>query len=393
MRPDGTIAQDRGYDHSTGFYLSIPKDMPRVKDNPSAGDAALAISRIHRLVKDFPWQTTEDFCAWMALILTLVCRPSITGPVPLFLIQANVMGSGKSLLADIASIITCGDVASRASYTPDDAELCKMLTSVALQGDQILLLDNADEKYTIGGAGLDRWATGTIWGERRLGVNDSSKIPYTTTTIITANNPSLRADTTARVLPIRLVSTLEDPRSRTDQENKSLVPYTLTHRLEYLSYFLTIARAWAAAGMDSPCATPWGSFEGWACIVPQILVWAGQHNPMATRTTISEADPLLSAWRTLADEWPRLEALSGVTDSHGLTLRNLVSTVFMVDRRTPKPGMDGVAEALTTLGSVKGMVEVQKLGVKFHYAKDRVFKGKTVRKARMSANDTRWRIM
>ena len=66
-----------------------------------------AAAELLEVVKDFPFYDA-DRSAWLALVLSLIGRSAIAGCVPLFGITANCRGSGKSLLADAASLIAYG---------------------------------------------------------------------------------------------------------------------------------------------------------------------------------------------------------------------------------------------------------------------------------------------
>ena len=57
----------------------------------------------------------------------MLVRHAIVGPCPLFAIDANTRGSGKSLLADVAGTITAGIVMSRKALPNNDEEMRKEL--------------------------------------------------------------------------------------------------------------------------------------------------------------------------------------------------------------------------------------------------------------------------
>ncbi len=69
------------------------------------------------------------------------------GPAPLNLIDANVRGTGKSLLADVCTTILTGRPVARMSYSRDEDELRKAVTSMAVEAPQGLLIHNVSGNF------------------------------------------------------------------------------------------------------------------------------------------------------------------------------------------------------------------------------------------------------
>ena len=286
-------------------------------------------------MSDFPWTTPADFAAWLALPLTMIRRTTIDGPSPLFAVSANTRGAGKSRLVDVASIIVAGRRAARASQPADEPEMGKVLTSIATEADPAVLFDNADRP--VGGGKLDAWLTGTRWKDRPLGLTAWVDLPIVTTLAITGNNLTYVGDTIDRVLPIRLESTLENPRAGKprgpdseptpgDFKIDNLLGHVAEHRLELLAALLTVARGWFAEGRPSTGGRM-GSFEEWSAVVPQIIRWVGLPDPLSTREGIAADDPKDVALRTLIATWTYIERDKGATAT-GLTVSGLVDAVF-----------------------------------------------------------------
>ncbi|MBV8608162.1 MAG: PriCT-2 domain-containing protein, partial [Singulisphaera sp.] len=118
LRPDGTILQTPGYDPDTGlFFLPHPgMTFPEIPEHPTIEDARAAAQRLLDLVVDFPFARPEGDeeeesphkYAWLASLLTVLCRSAIDGPCPLFLFTANTAASGKTKLCDINALIATG---------------------------------------------------------------------------------------------------------------------------------------------------------------------------------------------------------------------------------------------------------------------------------------------
>src|SRR5262249_55423636 len=144
-------------------------------DQPSRDDAIDAVKILDEVLVDFPFSADIHRSAWFAGLLTPLARFAFSGPAPLFLVDSNVRGSGKGLLCDCIATITTGNRFTIASYTQDDDELRKRITSLALGGDRLILFDNLEGKF--GSAALDAALTAERWTDRVLGSNRMADAP------------------------------------------------------------------------------------------------------------------------------------------------------------------------------------------------------------------------
>src|SRR5262249_10815491 len=119
LRPDGSVIETPGYDAETGLWFAPNGDFPTIPSNPSKADAERAKDELYTIVGDFPFTGNEHKAAWLAALLTSLARFAIDGPCPLFMIDANCPGTGKSKLADIIAILATGREMARGAY-PDD---------------------------------------------------------------------------------------------------------------------------------------------------------------------------------------------------------------------------------------------------------------------------------
>lgn len=297
IRPDGSLLDRPGYDDATGLLLS-DNHLQSIPTNPTFDEVADAVVQLVNVVRDFPFAKDDDHAegdtsahvsAWIALVLTPFARFAINGPVPLFLVEANVRGAGKSLLADLAAIIATGRRAARSTLPAGrnrDEELRKIITAIALAGDRFALFDNVNS--TIGGSTLDAALTGMTWRDRLLGTNTmTQELPLRTVWCATGNNASLGDDTARRVLPIRLESDLERPEERSEFTIDNIREHVVRERLKLAACALTILRAFFAAGQPKAGLKPWGSFEAWSNVVREAIVFCGLPDPVNTRASIS----------------------------------------------------------------------------------------------------------
>lgn len=289
LRRDGSILQTAGYDSATGLLYRPLEKYAVVEADPDLATVQAATERMLGIVADFPWQADADRSAWLALVLTMLGRPSIDGCCPLFAITANVRGAGKSLLVDVASIIAYGRPAARRDYSPDAAELRKTITATAIEATPAVLFDNL--AIQLRGSALDAAVTARTWSDRVLGQSRTTgDLPLRTVWVATGNNLAFGSDIARRVLPVRLASPLENPEERGDFQDADLLGSVHRQRAELVVAALTIMRGYFAAGCPATPGGQFGSFEQWSKIIRGAVVWAGLADPLTTRETAKAQD-------------------------------------------------------------------------------------------------------
>ena len=327
LRPDGSVLNSAGYDPQTWLLFDPQGVSFPIIDRPSHGDAIHAAASLMDLIADFPFSKPDHRATWLAFLLTALARFAFTGPAPLFLVDANIRGSGKSLLCDLVSLIVTGREMSRMSNPKDDDECRKRITALALAGDTLCLIDNI-----IGGLGcasLDAALTGTVWKDRILKASEIVELPLLVTWSATGNNVVMHADTSRRVAHIRLDSRLENPEQRDGFKHPNLKTYVRQQRPKLLADALTILAAFCRAGRPQQKLPTWGSFEGWSDLVRQAIVWCGQPDPGATRTELVEqSDREAIALRELLAGWDELDP-----DCFGLTTAEILARLIQHPER------------------------------------------------------------
>ncbi|MEM7357098.1 MAG: hypothetical protein AAF657_40160, partial [Acidobacteriota bacterium] len=281
LRADGSVLQTPGYDPASGLVYAPSARFQPVPEAPTVGQVEEALIHLREVVADFPFQAEAHFAAWLSALLTPLARAAFEGPSPLNLIDANVRGSGKSLLADVCSTLLTGRSAARMSYSGDEDELRKAITGIALEATQLVLIDNICGAF--GSPTLDRALTAETWRDRLLGSNDQVSIPLQVTWFATGNNVTLSGDTPRRCLHVRLESALERPEQRTDFRHPRLLVWLRRERPRLLPAALTLLRAYLAAGRPDQHLTGWGSYESWSDLVRSAVVWLGLPDPAETR--------------------------------------------------------------------------------------------------------------
>ncbi len=285
LRSDGSVLQTPGYDPTSGLYLAPQIDFEAVPEMPTADQCEEALLSITEAVCDFPFASEAHFAGWLAALLTPLARFAFVGPSPVNLVDANVRGAGKSLLADVCHLIVTGRPAPRMPYARDESELRKEITSIALKARQLVVIDNVTGAF--GSPTLDLACTATSWADRLLGQNVDLELPLAITWYVTGNNIELTGDMPRRCLHIRLESPEEKPEHRGGFRHPRLSEWLIAERPRLLPAALTLLTGYHHAGRPDQQLKPWGSFEGWSDLVRNTVAWLGLPDPASINQDVA----------------------------------------------------------------------------------------------------------
>lgn len=288
LRPDGTVLESPGYDHSLQVIYRPALDYPRMPAQVSLADAQRAADRLLWLIGDFPLASDGDRTAWLALVLTLVGRHAVAGPCPGWLIGASAAGAGKSLLARVALLIASGNEPALKTDPGDDAEVRKYITSQLMSGAPAAIIDNVEGR--VGWASLDAALTASRWSDRVLGESRIVECDADTVWIVTSNNAEIAADTERRLLSCHLAPQVERPADHGGHTVPDLDRYVLSHRRTLVLDALSVLVGYVQAGRPSQGLSHWGSYEPWSALVRNAVVWLGLEDPLASRGRLRESD-------------------------------------------------------------------------------------------------------
>ncbi len=307
LRQDGSVNDAPGYDHETATYYRPATGFvwPGLPPVITAADANTAAQELLAVVADFPFVGPAHQSAWLAGLLTLVCRHLIHGPTPLFLMEANIPAAGKGMLCHAACMIALGHTMAASNLPDRPDELDKRLTAMFLSGMTTVLFDNLTGEVKSGL--LDMILTGPTYNSRVLGGSKLCTFQNNLSLFATANNLVLGGDLPRRVLPCKLVSSHERPEDRTDFAQDDLLGFVSKNRARLLQAALSIVAGYLRAGMPTQKVMRWGSYERFTALVSSALVWAGQPDPVLSRDDLRK-DPgkdqvdlagLLDGWRQM----------------------------------------------------------------------------------------------
>lgn len=351
LRPDGTLLEIPGYDPGTAILYQPTSRYSVADDRPSRDRAREAVRALLDVIEDFPLPAPAR-AAWVAGVLSPLARFAYAGPTPLFAIDANVRGAGKSLLADLIGVITCGRPMARMPQAGREEEDSKRITAIALEGDRVVLIDNIHRP--LGGAALDAALTSVLWSDRVLGASSKPTLPMLAVWYATGNNITYRGDTARRVLHLRLDSPLERPEERADFRRPDILAWAQVERPRLVIEALTILRGYCLVGRPAQAIPRMGSYEGWSDLVRNAVVWAGLADPAATRAEVDAIDDDAGRLEAILDGWaelPRagstasdaLHAVKGSERQEYPALRRVLERLGRRGEELPTPGALGCA--------------------------------------------------
>ncbi len=396
VRRDGTIRQSRGYDETTGWYYAPSCSYPEIAERPSQADGTAALRELEDIFCDFPHVGGAGGAhrhVPVAAILTLLARPAILGSVPMFVLDASTRGSGKTLQADVVSTVALGRDAGRCTYPEDDEELEKVLSSYALSGTSLILIDNI--RRPLGGGPLDKVLTARSTVDLRvLGSSVMRQLPWTATILASGNNLELGDDTIRRTLVSRIESQLENPEARTGFAHDPLVEWAKEHRARLVGCALTVLRAYSSHGSPDTDVPRWGGgFESWATVVAGSIRFCGGPNVLLCKPSAEErGDGTVMALDAFLLHLPRL------TQGEPVRLKSLLATLYPErdshDGPQAPDGWEDLREAIETLAPPRhGQgVDPRKLGAALRYHAARIRHGRRLANRSAAAGTVAWYV-
>ena len=275
LRPDGTILSESGYDLATELFLQPdPKlEIDTIPEHPSPEQVQSALSLLEETIRDYPFVDEASKANSLGLLITPIVRPAINGNVPLALVDAPKMGTAKTLLCKIVSIIAVGHIDTLTTAPSNSEEWRKRITSILLRGTTIIIIDNVGSRLDSGD--LAAALTTPTWSDRRLGRNDMISVPQRSTWMANGNNLQLGGDLPRRCYWIRLDPKMSRPYQRDDFIHPDLIGWVSVNRGRLIWAILTLARAWIIAGKPAFEGPIIGGFTGWTQVIGGILANAG----------------------------------------------------------------------------------------------------------------------
>ena len=306
LRPDGTFHVDLGYDTVTGWYYSPPEgfELPEIPDNPTDDELKKAVLVLWEPFKEFPFVDKASWANLIAFILTLFLRAAIDGNVVLFIFTANMQGTGKSLLHQLAAMVALGiEEGEVFAPTDNEEEMRKRITTALKSGLPIITIDNQEKR--LNSQALSTLLTTRNWRDRFLGTNESASLPNNAVVTVTGNNIRVGDDQVRRSALIELRADSETPWRGRQFIHKKIVQWVREHRADLLGAVMLMVRGWYARGCpEDPCVKPLGHFERWSEMVGGILHTAGISGFLENADKLREMNDGDSVkWKGFFAEW------------------------------------------------------------------------------------------
>ena len=297
LQEDGAINSTEGYDPASGMWCEDVPDLTcLVPEQPTRVEAETALRLIRDTFKTFCFADAEtlndasgiaivdtskapgrDESAFLAALLTAVCRPSLY-LAPGVLLRAAPMsgaGAGKGLLARCICIIAFGrdPHAVTSGATPEELE--KRIAAELIEGGPALFLDNlnntAFKSDLLASAITERPAR-----VRPLGKSQMVPLNASALVILTGNGLTVSEDLARRFITIEFDPRTEDPEARPFKTD--IRAEVRERRTELLAALLTIWR-WGRIVSDIGPGGALGSFEQWCRWVRDPLLALGCQDP------------------------------------------------------------------------------------------------------------------
>ena len=289
LRHDGSILSQPGYDARTHLYLQSSVVLPPIPERPTRAQAEEALTLLTDLMTEIPFVNESSKSVALSMMLSTVAR-TMFEVAPAHGARAPTAGTGKSYCADIVSAIVLGERCPVIAVSEDnDGETEKRIIAKAMNGDQIINLDNVNG--TLGGDTLCQLTERPTCDLRPLGQSKIVRVENRSMVFFNGNNVRVKGDMTRRVLIAELDRKMEKPAEYEFKNNP--VKTVLADRGKYIAACMTILRAYSSAGSPKQDFPPMNSYGEWSACVRSSLVWLGCADPCLTVQKARDEDPEL----------------------------------------------------------------------------------------------------
>lgn len=296
---DGREISSPGHDHKTGIFIATAAKLPEMKGKRGRATGEHGVKVLLDFLKDFPFVSPADKSAAMAAIMTALLRRLLPA-APMFGITAPTPGTGKTLLAEVVSIIATGRRPPVLSVGNDENEFTKRVYGVMLAGDVMVLIDNVTRPMGAEDV-LNQLLSQPFLRFRPLGGSGMVTAPTNALVMVTGNNLSIMGDAKRRTCLIRMDAKTERPEQR--EFSSDILAETLSRRDELIRAALEISKSYIEASCPAVDAKPYGSFGDWDRLVRRPLIWHDCADPLLASEGLRDDDPDLEAMRLMFTAW------------------------------------------------------------------------------------------
>ncbi|QEF97734.1 hypothetical protein Mal15_17780 [Stieleria maiorica] len=270
---DGTVQDLAGYD-GHGWYCDLMDEWEPIQFVATAEDARQLIDEVVLApFEEFPFETGADRSAYLMLLFSAAFEYLIDGRTPLFAIDGDRAGLGKSLLAESPSLL----VHERKHNRPaNPTNMMLELLSIVRKRMPIALFDNL--RLAINSEALESFVTSSHWSGRERGTMGMIDEPNHTVVIVTGNRLAYRGDLWRRVVPIRLKHPGDD--RPTKYKVRDVHTYLAEHRSQMLNATVAAMQRFILDGMPQTDRDPFRSFERFDYLIRGLVLYLGYPDPL-----------------------------------------------------------------------------------------------------------------
>lgn len=273
LLPYGYDAEAKTYTVNSGidYALDLPLDEGRTV--------------LRDLLKEFPFGDRKgNGCSRNEAITVCAVLSMFAGPLLRpqarrlnFMFSSNSVGSGKTLLSQLAIITSLGTCDVQ-PLPQNQEDWRKILDTESLAGSQYILFDDCNG--FLKSPTLNAFLTASTWTGRRMGSQQKFAVPQLATVFLTGNNLEVTPDVARRFLHCRMVTDEADPQAR--QIKRVFSDEWLEQpevRKQLLACLWAIVREWDAAGRPAPKRLVRG-YEPWCAVMAGMVEFAGFGDPL-----------------------------------------------------------------------------------------------------------------
>lgn len=336
-----------GYDRGTGLCFDPPELVEKMlaEQLPEKGfeNARAAWSYLrHEWMHDFVFMGPEYEANWLTMLIQPYVQ-SLYDFAPGFLIEAGDQSSGKTMIAQLAAMVSNGVAGATSSWIQrDESELNRLIAGILDKGAATAIFDNVRGDLESGT--LENLLTSRVFQARLVGGAGVKDMPNRTQWIFTSNNAQMNKDMAIRLVPIRIGKS-DAARGRQPFKHP-IMEYTRVNRDKIMGAILQIA----LEGLENRHLAPrakqsFSKFQEWWDVMWPICYNIGLTEVLSTdletRSRKVEDDAVLKMY-----EW----ALERFPDASWLSSGNILSALAEVH------GSEGWVRLLPfwVAGSVKG---------------------------------------
>lgn len=291
LLPEGSILQQPGYDQVSGLYLHKGVSIDPVAEKPTKQEIAKARAfLLNKYLRDFPWADDSDRANYIAALLTPPLREIIADLFPLIYITAPERGTGKSLLAELLTILYGGAIRA---FPENDGEMRKVITAILRGAEPVIVFDNVE--CAVKSAPLAAVLTAKTWTDRILGGSRDGKWSNDRLWMLTGTNVTLGGDHAQRSVRIAIDYRKPEPDLRTGFTIPDIAQWTQANRGQVIQAALILARAWQIAGAHETDHVMRG-FTRWARVIGGVLAYHDIPGFLANREETQVHDEDYAEW-------------------------------------------------------------------------------------------------